>query len=199
MADLKVGHYKNLRWLREGGRYISRDKRLLGEGLFFSGEAIVADAANFGTRDGNVDVAVARNLLFELIVEMRFEFADFAAAQAGNVNVVARAVGFVVVAIPAKMEEIEFVDEALLLEEIDGAIDGDQVDVGANLLGTFENLIHVEMLFGVVHDLEDDAALASEADVALTKSLLEMAGSVRSVDAFAGRDSMGRCGGHGDG
>ena len=59
-------------------------------------------------------------------------------------------------------------------------------------MGTFEDLVDVEVLFSVVHDLEDYAALSGEADAALAESVLEMAGRVRGVDAFAGGDAMGR-------
>jgi hypothetical protein len=57
-------------------------------------------------------VEVAGDLFLELFVEAGFEFADFAAAETGYVDVVAGAVGFVVVAIAAEVEEVEFVDQA---------------------------------------------------------------------------------------
>ena len=73
-------------------------------GLLFSGsEAIVADAADFGTRDGNLDAAITRDLILELLVKPGFEFANLAATKTGDMNVVARPVGFVVVAIPSKV------------------------------------------------------------------------------------------------
>ena len=97
----------------------------MGEGLLFGPEAIVADAAHFGAGDGDLDVAVAGNLILKLVVEMAFEFTDFAATEASNVDVVAWAVGLVVMAITPEMEEIEFVDEAMFFEEIDGAVNSD--------------------------------------------------------------------------
>jgi len=107
------------------------------------------------------------------------------------VNVIAGAVGFVVVAVAAEMEKIELVDEAVFFQEIDGAVDGDEVDLVVEFLGAFEDLVHIEVLFGVVHDLEDGAALASEANAFVAESLLEMAGGLGGVDAFTGRDAMG--------
>jgi hypothetical protein len=166
--------------------------------LFFGGgEAIVADAADFGAGDGDLDFAIAGDLFLELLVETGLEFADLAAAKAGDVDVVARAVGFVVVAIAAKVEEIELVDEAFFFEQVDGAVDGDEMDFGADFLGAIQDLIDVEMLFGGVHDLEDDAALAREANAALTQRLLEVAGRGGNVDAFAAGDAMGWSDGHG--
>jgi len=176
----------------------SRLKTVLRQRLFFfGGEAVVADAADFGAGDGDLDVAIAGNLLLELLVEARFEFADLAAAETGDMDVIAGAVSFVVVAVAAKVEEIEFVDEALAFQEIDGAVDGNEVYFGVDFLGAIEDLIDVEMLLGGIHDLEDDAALAGEADTTVTKSVLEMALGGGGVDALAGGNAMCRSGRHG--
>jgi hypothetical protein len=113
------------------------------------------------------------------------------------VDVIARAVGFVIVAIAAKVEEIEFVDEALAFEEIDGAVDGDKVDFGIDFLGAFEDLVDVEMLLCGIHDLENDAALAGETNATLAEGVLEMARGFGGVDAFAGGDATGWNRGHG--
>jgi len=141
-------------------------------------------------------VEVAGDLFFQLLVEAGFEFADFAAAKARYVDMVAGAVGFVVVAVAAEVEEVELVDEAFFFEEVDGAIDGDEVDSGVHFLGAFEDLVDVEMLLGGVHDFENDAALASEANSLLAESFLEMAGGFGGVDAFAGGDAVCGRGGH---
>jgi hypothetical protein len=154
------------------------------------GEAIVADAAYFGAGDGNLDIAVLRNLLLELFIETGFEFADFAAAKAGDVDVITWAVSFIVVTIAAKVEEIELVDETFFLEEVDGAVDGDEMDFRADFLGTLEDLVDVKVLLGGIHDLENNATLASKADATLAESVLEMAGGFSSVDAFAAGDAM---------
>ena len=85
----------------------------------------MADAADFGAGDGDLHFEVACDLLLELFIEARLEFTDFAATEASNVDVVAWAVGLVVMAITPEMEEIEFVDEAMFFEEIDGAVNSD--------------------------------------------------------------------------
>lgn len=107
-------------------------------------------------------------------------------------DVVARAVGLVVVAVAAEMEEVELVDEALAFEEIDGAIDGDEVDFGVDLLGALENLVHVEVLFGVVHYLENDAALASETNAAFAEDDLKSSRGIGGIETFTARDASGR-------
>ena len=107
---------------------------------------------------------------------------------------IARAVGFVIVAVAAKMEQIEFVYETFALEEIDGAVNGDEMNFGIDFLGGIEDLVNVEMLLGRVHDLKDDPALAGETNAALAESGLQLAGGLGDVDAFAARDPMGGCG-----
>jgi hypothetical protein len=164
-------------------------------GIFFGVEAIVADAADFGAGNGDVDVAIAGDLMLQLLVEMGLEFADFATTETGDMDVIARAMSFVIVAIAAEVEKIELVDETFFFEQVDGAVDGDEMDFGADFLGAFEDLVDVEVLLGGIHDLEDDAALAGETNAALAKAVLEMAGSIGGVDAFAGRDAMGWRGG----
>jgi hypothetical protein len=144
-----------------------------------------------------LDVAVYGDLLFELLVKAGFEFAHFAATETGDMDMVAGAVSFVIVAVATEVEEIEFVDEAFLFEQVDGAVDSDEVDFRINLLSAFEDLIDVEMLLGGIHDLEDDAALACKTNAALTESILEMARGGSGVDAFASGNATRWSGGHG--
>ena len=94
------------------------------------------------------------------------------------------------------MKKVELVDEALFLEEVDGAVDSDEMDFGADLLRAIQDLVDVQVLLGGIHDLEDDAALARETYAALAQSLLQMAGGVSRIDALAGRDATSRNGGH---
>ena len=122
--------------------------------------AIFADAAYFGAGNRNFDAAIVGNLTLQLLEEAGLEFADFAAAQAGDVDVIARAVGFVVMLIAAEMQEVEFVDQAMALQEIEGAIDGDAMDAGIDALGALKDFVGGEVALGAVHDLEEDAALA---------------------------------------
>ncbi len=86
--------------------------------------AVGAEAAYFCAGNCDFDAAVAGDLGFELLVEFAFEFADLATADAGYVNVVAWAVALVEMAVAAEVQEIELVNEAMTLQEIQRAIDG---------------------------------------------------------------------------
>ncbi len=77
---------------------------------------------------------------------------------------VAQAVAFVIVLVAANVEKVKLVDEAVALEHIERAVDGDAMDMGIDFLGAFENGSCVEVLIGVVHDLDENTALAGEAD-----------------------------------
>ncbi len=126
---------------------------------------------------------------------MRLEFADGSAFQAGDVDVIARAVAFVEVLVAAQVEQVELVDQAVALQQIEGAVDGDAMDARVEFLRAIENGAGIEMALGVVHDLEENFSLAREADAALGEGFLQAAGALVGVDAFAGGDSM-CCGGH---
>lgn len=152
-------------------------------------EASGAVAADFGAGDGDFHVEVAGDLVFELFIEAAFEFADLAAPQAGYVDVVAGPVAFVIVAVAAEVEQIKLVDEALFLEQVDGAVDRDEVHAGVDFLSAGEDLVDVEVLLGVVHDLKDDAALLGHAQTPLSEDLLQFAGGFGGIEAFPGGDA----------
>jgi hypothetical protein len=89
------------------------------------------------------------------------------------------------------VQEVEFVDEAVAFEEIEGAVDSDAVDARVEFLSAIEDRSGVEVALGVVHDLENNFSLAGEADAALGEGIVEAAGAGVGVDAFAGGDAMG--------
>ncbi len=155
--------------------------------------AIGAEAAHFCAGHCDFDAAVAGDLGFQLFVEFAFEFADFAAANAGYVDVVARAVALVEVTVAAEVEKVELVDEAVALEEIESAIDGDAGYAWIELLGALQDFVGIEVAAGCVHYLQEDAALASEANAAGAEFAFEMAGEF-VIDSFAGGDAMCWCG-----
>jgi len=126
--------------------------------------AIRAEAAYFGSRYGDFDAAVVGNLALQFFVEFALKFADFSASHAGYVDMVARAVAFVEVPIAAKVKKVQLVDQALALQQVDRAIHGDASDPSIHFLGAFEDFARVQMAAGGFHHLQQDAALAREAN-----------------------------------
>ena len=109
-------------------------------------------------------------------------------------DVVARAMALVEVLIPSQMQQVQLIDQAVALQQVDGAVDRDAVHVGIDLLRAVENRAGVEMALGVVHHLKDYFSLARQTRAALGKRFLEAARALVCVDAFAGGNSMGGCG-----
>ncbi len=105
---------------------------------------------------------------------------------------ISRPVRFVVVPVAAKMQQIQLVDQPLLFQEINRAIDGDEVNTRVDFLRALEDLIDIQMLLRVVHHLQNDAALAGHADATCSYRLLNLTGCFGSIEALAGGNPVGR-------
>jgi hypothetical protein len=139
--------------------------------------AFVAVTADFGAGNGDLDLAVIFDLTLELFEKRAFHFPDLAAAQAGYVDVVAETMAFVVVLIAMDVEQVELVNQAVALEHVERAIDGDAVNARIDLLRQLENRPGVQVPLGIIHHLKQDAALAREAYAALGEGGLQAAGT----------------------
>ena len=104
---------------------------------------------------------------------------------------------FVIVLITANVEEIKLVNQTVTLEHVQRAINSDAMDVRINFLGAIENCSGVQMLVSIVHDLDENTALASESDFLSRERGLQTAGTLVSVDPFAAGDALSAMEGHG--
>ncbi len=111
-------------------------------------------------------------------------------------DVVAETMAFVVVLIAMDVEQVELVNQAVALEHVERAIDGDAVNARIDLLRQLENRPGVQVPLGIIHHLKQDAALAREAYAALGEGGLQAAGPGVSVQAFAAGDAMSASRGH---
>src|SRR2546428_3591556 len=134
------------------------------------GAAVLAVAADLHARHGNADAGVPLHLAFELLEELALYFPHFSATQAGHVDVVARAVAFVVMAMAVDVQKIELVEQAVALQHLQGAIDGHAMHARIDLLGAFQEGVGGQVLFGLIHDVQQDAPLAREPHAAPRKS-----------------------------
>jgi hypothetical protein len=152
--------------------------------------AIGAVATDFGASDGNLDLAVVFNLTLHLLEEAAFHFPYFPAAQAGDMDMIARAVAFVKMLLTVDVKKVELVNQAHFFKHVEGAIDGDAVNLRVDALRPLEDCAGIEMALGAVHHLKQDAALAREAHSALGESGLQSAGRVVSVDTLTTGNSL---------
>ena len=157
--------------------------------------AIRAEAAYFCARYGDFDAAVVRNLAFQFFVEFAFKLANLSASHTRYVDMVARTMAFVEMPVAAKVKQVELVNQALALQQVDRAIYGDTSNPGIHFLGAFEDFARVQVATGGFHYLQKDAALAREANAPGGEFTLKPARSL-VVDAFAGGHAMCRSGRH---
>ena len=153
----------------------------------------MAVSAYLGARCCDFNSAIFFNLFFQFFVDGRLEFADGAAFQASDVNVIARAVAFVKMLIAAQVQQVKLIDQSIAFQQIERAVDRDAMDSRIDFYGSIEDGASIEVALGAVHHLENDFSLAREANTPLSESFLQTAGALVGVDAFAGGDSM--CGG----
>jgi hypothetical protein len=101
-------------------------------------------------------------------------------------------VGFVVVPVAAKMQQVQFVNEALLFQQVNRAVNGDEMHARVNLLRSLENLIDVQMLLGIIHYLQDDAPLPGHANSPRSRGLQEFPRCFGGIEALTSRDPVSR-------
>ncbi len=107
-------------------------------------------------------------------------------------DVIARAVAFVEVAVAAQVQEVELVDQAVAFQQVDGSVDRYLRDSRVQLARAFQDFACVEVTAGCFHYLQKDAALTRQANASCTEFTLQTAWRF-VVDAFACGDAM--CGG----
>src|SRR5262249_24829109 len=149
------------------------------------GTAGFAVAADLGARDGDLDAAISLDLALELLEQPALEFAYPSAAQAGNVDMIARAMTFVVVLVPADVQQVELVNQTMALQQVERAIDRDAVHPRIHPPRASQDGAGVEMSLGTIHHFEQHATLARQAHAALFESGLEAPGPGVGIDALA--------------
>jgi len=108
-------------------------------------------------------VAVTLDLAFQAIKESAFEFCNFAAPKTSHMDVVSLRSTLVVMLLALQVHEIEFIDQAVALEEVQGPVDRYTVDLGINLARMAQNLAGIEVLLGGFDHAQNSAALPGHA------------------------------------
>lgn len=124
-----------------------------------------------------------RDLAFQFFVELAFELSDFPASHASDVNMIARAVALVKMTVASQVKQVEFVDQSLALQQIEGSVDRDARDSRIDLLGAFEDFVSIKMPPGGFHNLQKHFSLPCEAYSARGQLVLKPSGGF-VIDAF---------------
>ena len=80
---------------------------------------------------------------------------------------------FVVVLVAVPVHQIEFVDQAGVLQRLDGAVDGDAIQLGVPLERQFVQPFDVQVPAGLVDQVEQHSALSREPESALLERFLD--------------------------
>src|SRR6267143_1746775 len=110
--------------------------------------ALATVSADLEAGYDDVEAAVTLNLPLQPVEEIALEFRDLATAQAGHVNVVPLRATFVVVFLTFQVHQIKFVDQAVALEQLEGPVHRNPVDLRIEPAGMAQDLTGVEMLLG---------------------------------------------------
>jgi hypothetical protein len=137
---------------------------------------LIAIAANFKARNHDMELAVPLNLTLQPVEKIALKFHNLAATQACHVNVITLWASFIVVLFALHMHEIKFVYQAVALEQVDGAIYGDAVDLGIDASRFPQNLAGIEMLLSGLHHAENRAALVGHPQPTRHEFSLQAAG-----------------------
>jgi hypothetical protein len=120
--------------------------------------------AYFHPAYNNVKLAVALNLAFQTVEEITFKFFNLAAAQAGHVQVVTLRSAFIEVLFALEVHEVEFVDQAVALQQLQRSVNRYPVNGGIEFSGFPEQLAGVEVLLGGFNHAENGSPLSGHAD-----------------------------------
>jgi hypothetical protein len=134
-------------------------------------------ATDFEPRYHNMELAIPLDLAFKPVEQIAFEFRDLPAAEAGHMNVISLRSSFVKVLFTLHVHQIQLVDETVALQQAEGAVDSDPVNLGIEPASATQKLAGVEMLLRGFNHAEDGAALASHAKSARHQLGLQSPGS----------------------
>lgn len=124
-----------------------------------------------------MESAIGLDLLLELIEFVADEFGDFATPQARDVDVIFPQFPLIVMTLAVEVHKVEFVNEAVALEQAQGAIDRAAVDARIEALRFSQNLAGVQMLVSGFDDAQDRTPLLGHANAALREVRLQTSGN----------------------
>jgi hypothetical protein len=130
-------------------------------------------AADLEPRNTDMEAGIPFQLRLQRVETFVHHFRNPATAETGHVNVVAAGFALVVVRPSFQVHQVEFIDQSMPLEKIDGSVEGAAIDGSIRILCTAKDLICIEMLLGGLDDMQNGAALPGHAYAALRQERLK--------------------------
>lgn len=113
-----------------------------------------------------MELTVALDLTFQPIEKTALKFSDFAATEAGHVNVVALRSSLIEMLLALHMHQVEFIYQPMPFKETQSSINGHAVNSGVLLAGMAQDLTCIQMLLRRLHNTQYCAPLMSHAQAA---------------------------------
>jgi hypothetical protein len=110
-----------------------------------------------------VKLAVPLDLSLQTIEKIAFKFRNLAATEARHMDMVSLWTPLIKMLLTLHVHQVEFVDKPVTLEQSEGPVHGDAVDLGIQPSRPAQQLAGIKMLFGGLDHAQDSAALASHA------------------------------------
>jgi hypothetical protein len=88
------------------------------------------------------------------------------------------------------MQQVQLVDQAMFFEQINRAVDGNQMHAPINLLSPLQDLIDIQVLLGVIHYLQNHAPLPRKTNALRAQRVLQITSSLRGVESLTGRSPV---------
>jgi hypothetical protein len=148
--------------MRPGGSFLGSE-----------GAAMGAVAADLGAGERYLESEVLFDLPAHFLERLAEVFFDFSAAQADDVRVFLFEARFVIMLIPGVVHQVELVNQPAFFEQFQRPVDGDAIEFRVLFFRELIETFGVEMEAGVINQIEQDAALASQPDASVAKGILD--------------------------
>ena len=116
--------------------------------------AVRAVAAHLGPRNHNFESEVPLYLLAHALQRLSEELLNTAASQTDDMRVLLLQASLIVVLVAFVVHEIQLIHQAALLQQLERPVYGNAVELGVLLLGELKQPLGVEMLPGLVQQVE---------------------------------------------
>jgi hypothetical protein len=129
----------------------------------FGRPALGAVAADLKSCNYDVELAIPLNLSLQSVEQVTFKFGNLTAAETCHVNVIPLRTPLVVVLFALHVHQVQFINQSMSLEQAEGTINSDAINLGIEAPGAAQQLAGVEMLLGGFDHAENGATLTGHA------------------------------------
>lgn len=135
---------------------------LLLRSFFFLCRASTAESSDFQPRYMNVELIRSADLLFQSFKRGSCKFDNCSAPKTGKMKVVLPRPSFVIMLLTVQVHQIEFVNHAQFLQQLDGPIYGRAIDVWFFSSGQLQQAFGIKMRGCLLNGLDQDAPLSRQ-------------------------------------